>query len=84
MSAIIGLDGLSPTLNIIKHTKIIAIANKESIICGWNLLAKELKKYKKGDLAVSEEIYNKILWLPSGNNLDENQLEYICNTISNY
>lgn len=43
-----------------------------------------LKKYKKGDLAVSEEIYNKILWLPSGNNLNENQLEYICNTISNY
>ena len=28
MSSIIGLDGLYPTLNIIKHTKKIAIANK--------------------------------------------------------
>ena len=44
MSAISGLDGLSPTVNIIKHTKSIAIANKESIICGWNILNAELKK----------------------------------------
>ena len=26
--------------------KSIAIANKESIICGWNLIKNELKKYK--------------------------------------
>ena len=34
MSSIVGLDGLQPTLDIIKHTKTIAIANKETIICG--------------------------------------------------
>ena len=34
MNAIVGLDGLEPTLNIIPKTKTIAIANKESIICG--------------------------------------------------
>ena len=39
-----GLEGLEPTLKIIKHTKKIAIANKESIICGWNLINKEIKK----------------------------------------
>ena len=33
MSSITGVDGLYPTINIIKHTKKIAIANKESIIC---------------------------------------------------
>ena len=35
ISAISGLEGLDPTLKIIKKTKRIAIANKESIICGW-------------------------------------------------
>ena len=34
MSSITGINGLEPTLNIIKHTKKIVIANKESIICG--------------------------------------------------
>ena len=46
MSAITGIDGLEPTFKSIKHTKKIAIANKESIICAWNLIKKELKKIK--------------------------------------
>ena len=44
MSSISGIDGLEPTLKIIKHTKIIAIANKESIICGWHLIKKDLNR----------------------------------------
>ena len=40
MSSISGIGGLLPTYKVIKHTKLIAIANKESIICGWNLLKK--------------------------------------------
>ena len=40
MSSITGINGLAPTLNIIKYTKNIAIANKEAIICGWNLISK--------------------------------------------
>ena len=44
--AISGIEGLYPTIQIIKHTKKIAVANKESIICGWNLIKKNLKKYK--------------------------------------
>ena len=47
MSSLIGLSGLVPTLNIIKFTKKIAIANKESIICGWDLIKKELNKNKQ-------------------------------------
>ena len=37
-----GLDGLKPTLDVIKFTKTIASANKESIICGWYLINKKL------------------------------------------
>ena len=41
MNSIVGFAGLKPTLNIIKFTNQIAIANKESIICGWNLIKKK-------------------------------------------
>ena len=44
MSAISGIGGLLPTYKIIKHTKLIAVANKEAIVCGWPLIKKELKK----------------------------------------
>ena len=46
MSSISGIDGLKPTMDIIKYSKNIAIANKEAIICGWNLIKKIKKKYK--------------------------------------
>ena len=42
INAISGIDGLEPTLKIIKFTNKIAIANKESIICGWNLIKHQL------------------------------------------
>ena len=44
MCAISGLDGLKPTLEAIKFSKTIGIANKESIICGWYLIKKKIKK----------------------------------------
>jgi len=47
MNSIVGFAGLKPTLNIIKFTKQIAIANKESIICGWNLIKKNQYKIKQ-------------------------------------
>lgn len=58
MNAITGLDGLRPTLKIIKFTKQIAIANKESIICGWNLIQKELKKYKTDFIPIDSEHFS--------------------------
>ncbi len=58
MSAISGIDGLYPTLKIIKKTKKIAIANKESIICGWNLINKELKKNKTKFIPVDSEHFS--------------------------
>jgi len=58
MCAISGFQGLKPTLDIIKFTKIIAIANKESIICGWNLIKKDLKKYKTYFIPVDSEHFS--------------------------
>ena len=60
MSSITGVDGLYPTINIIKHTKKIAIANKESIICGWGLIEKELNKYHTEFIPVDSEHFS--LW----------------------
>ena len=60
MSCITGIDGLIPTINIIKFTDKIAIANKESIICGWNLISKNLKKYNTKFVPVDSEHFS--LW----------------------
>ena len=60
MSSIMGINGLEPTLQIIKYTKKIAIANKESIICGWNLINKELSKNKTQFIPVDSEHFS--LW----------------------
>ena len=65
MSSISGTEGLIPTIKIIKHTKKIAIANKESIICAWNLIDRELKKYKTSFVPVDSEHYS--LWYALGN-----------------
>ena len=56
MSAIIGLDGLKPTLDAIKYSKKIAIANKESLICAWDLIKKSLKKNKTDFIPVQYQL----------------------------
>jgi 1-deoxy-D-xylulose-5-phosphate reductoisomerase len=58
MCAISGFQGLRSTLDIIKYTKKIAIANKESIICGWNLIKKNLSKYKTDFIPVDSEHFS--------------------------
>ena len=58
MNAISGLDGLEPTIKIIKFTKKIAIANKESIICGWSLIQKELQKNKTKFIPIDSEHFS--------------------------
>ena len=58
MSSISGIEGLKPTIEMIKYTKNIAIANKEAIICGWNLIEKELKKNKTNFIPVDSEHFS--------------------------
>ena len=67
MSAISGIGGLLPTYKIIKHTKLIAIANKESIVCGWSLIEKELKKNKTKFIPVDSEHFSIFSLLQSQN-----------------
>ena len=58
ISAISGIAGLLPTLNIIKLSKKILIANKESIICGWKFINKELKKYNCSFTPIDSEHFS--------------------------
>jgi len=67
MSAITGLDGLKPTFNMIKFSKQIAIANKESLVCAWNLINNELKKSKTKFIPVDSEHFS--VWFSLNNNL---------------
>ena len=60
MSSVSGINGLEPTIKIIKFSKKIAIANKESIICGWNLIQRELKLNKTEFIPVDSEHFS--LW----------------------
>ncbi len=70
MSSITGLDGLKPTLNIIEKTKTIAIANKESIICAWNLIQKKLSKFKTEFVPIDSEHFS--VWSLIKNQKKEN------------
>ena len=58
MSSITGIEGLDPTLKIIKHTKKIAIANKESIVCGWSLIHEKLSKFNTKFIPVDSEHFS--------------------------
>ena len=58
MSSIVGIDGLNPTMTMIKFTKVIAIANKESLICAWPIINRQLKKYKTKFIPVDSEHFS--------------------------
>ena len=79
MSAIVGIQGLDPTYRIIKFTKKIAIANKESIICGWGLIKNELKKNKTKFIPVDSEHFS--IWYGL-QNLNSKNIEKIFLTAS--
>jgi len=70
MSSISGIQGLEPTIKIIKFTKKIAIANKESIICGWNLIHSEIKKNKTEFIPVDSEHFSVWYGLKNYKNTD--------------
>ena len=79
MSSVVGIGGLEPTINIIKFTKKIVIANKESIICGWNLIKKELRKNNTKFIPVDSEHFS--IWFGL-TNLNTSNIEKIYLTAS--
>ena len=58
MISLVGIDGLKPTLKIIKFSQNIAIANKESLICGWSLIQKSLNYYKTNFIPIDSEHFS--------------------------
>ncbi len=58
MISIVGIDGLNPALELIKYSKNIGIVNKESLICGWNLIKKNLVKYKTNFFPIDSEHFS--------------------------
>ena len=58
ISAIPGIAGLAPTIFAIKKTNKILIANKESVICGWNLIKNHSIKYKTKIVPLDSEHYS--------------------------
>ncbi len=76
MSSITGIAGLEPTLNLIKYSKSIGIANKESIICAWNLIKKELKLHRTKFIPIDSEHFS-IYSLNNGFNISSIEKIYI-------
>ncbi len=70
ISAIPGIAGLEPTLEMIKISKKLLIANKESVICGWNLIKKNAKKNKTKIIPIDSEHFS-IMKLLKGHKISE-------------
>ena len=58
LSAISGIEGLKPTIEFIKKSKKILIANKEAIICGWDLIKKESQINKTKIVPIDSEHFS--------------------------
>ena len=76
MIAISGLDGLKPTLKLTKYSKNLAVVNKESLICGWSLIKKNLKKYKTNFIPIDSEHFS-IFSLLNNSNINHIEKVYI-------
>ena len=58
ISAIVGIAGLEPTIDFIKKSKKVLLANKESIICGWHILKKVSEKNKTKIIPIDSEHFS--------------------------
>ena len=76
VSAIPGIAGLEPLLKLIKYSNKVLVANKEAVICGWDLIKKEAAKNKTKLIPIDSEHYS-ILKLLENQNLDQINKIYI-------
>ena len=79
MCSISGLSGLKPTLGAINYSKTVGIANKESIICSWNIIKEKLKKNKTNFIPIDSEHFS--IWSLI-NNVNKASIEEIILTAS--
>ena len=76
ISAIPGIAGLYPTLQIMRSTKKMLIANKESIICGWELIKNKSKKTSTKIIPIDSEHFS-IFSLLKGHSVNEINKVYL-------
>ena len=76
VTAIPGIAGLEPTIIMIKLSKKILIANRESVICGWNLIKKNALKNKTQIVPIDSEHFS-IFKLLENHTLNEINKIYI-------
>lgn len=55
MAGIVGAAGLAPTLTAIRHGRIVALANKEALVCAGSLFLREVKRHGATLLPVDSE-----------------------------
>ena len=79
MCSISGIQGLEPTIEIIRYTKTLAIANKEAIVCGWDFIEKSLNKHKTKFIPVDSEHFS--IWYAL-QGIEKNLIEKIYLTAS--
>ncbi len=70
VAAIPGIAGLAPTIKMIPPSKKMLIANKEAIICGWDLIKKSSIKNKTIIIPIDSEHYS-IIHLLKNHKIDE-------------
>ncbi|MBR6228214.1 MAG: 1-deoxy-D-xylulose-5-phosphate reductoisomerase [Eubacterium sp.] len=69
VAAMVGMIGLRPVLEAIRHDKDIALANKETLVCAGHLIMKEARKHRVRLLPVDSEhsaIFQCLQGLPEG------------------
>ena len=76
ISSIPGLAGLEPTMLMIEKSKKILIANKESVICGWDLIKKSATKHKTKIVPIDSEHFS-ILKLLENHKIEEIKKIYL-------
>lgn len=67
VTSIVGMIGLMPTINAIRAGKDIALANKETLVVGGEIVKKEAKKYRVNILPVDSE-HGAVFQCLQGNN----------------
>ena len=58
VSSIPGIAGLQPTLLMLEKSKKVLIANKESVICAWDIIKKKSKKFNTKIIPIDSEHFS--------------------------
>ncbi len=69
IASIVGIAGLKSAFNSIGKTKILALANKEALVCSGNIFMKHAKKYNTQILPLDSE-HNALFQIIERNNFD--------------